>query len=145
MTGRPQLPEDAGTEDAVLQEHFDRLFSQVDGAAGFGHREHLHLTWLAVRQFGADRATLIVGHGLRRVAAYARMPQKYHETVSPAWVLLLAHHVGRDPVADFRVFLGRNQGLLDKRLLNRFYRSSTLAAAPARTSWVEPDLAPLPT
>jgi hypothetical protein len=26
----------------------------------------------------------------------------------------------------------------------RFYRSATLAAAPARTGWVEPDLEPFP-
>jgi hypothetical protein len=34
--------------------------------------------------------------------------------------------------------------LLDKRLLTRHYRSSTLAAAPARSGWVEPDLLPFP-
>jgi hypothetical protein len=34
--------------------------------------------------------------------------------------------------------------LLDKRLLARHYRSSTLAAAPARIGWVEPDLLPFP-
>jgi len=34
--------------------------------------------------------------------------------------------------------------LLDKRLLGRHYQSSTLAAAPARRGWVEPDLLPFP-
>ena len=34
--------------------------------------------------------------------------------------------------------------LLDKRLLGRHYRSSTLAAGPARRGWVEPDLLPFP-
>jgi hypothetical protein len=33
---------------------------------------------------------------------------------------------------------------LDKRLLTRFYRSSTLAAPEAKTGWVEPDLRPIP-
>jgi hypothetical protein len=41
-------------------------------------------------------------------------------------------------------FARRNPALLDKRLLSRHYRSSTLAADPARHGWVEPDLAPFP-
>ena len=46
--------------------------------------------------------------------------------------------------ADFGVFADRNPALLDKRLLARHYRSSTLAAGPARRGWVEPDLLPFP-
>jgi hypothetical protein len=34
--------------------------------------------------------------------------------------------------------------LLDKKLLTRFYRSSTLATDQARSGWVEPDLSPFP-
>ena len=44
----------------------------------------------------------------------------------------------------FDVFADRNPALLDKRLLARHYRSSTLAAGPARHDWVEPDLLPFP-
>ena len=46
--------------------------------------------------------------------------------------------------ADFETFTARNPLLLDKRLLGRFYRSSTLAGPEARTGWVEPDLEPFP-
>jgi hypothetical protein len=60
-------------------------------------------------------------------------------------VELVAHHVDADPeCAYFDIFAGRNPALLDKRLLSRHYRSSTLAAGPARRSWVEPDLLPFP-
>ncbi|HEX4223403.1 MAG TPA: hypothetical protein VHZ97_13630 [Pseudonocardiaceae bacterium] len=47
-------------------------------------------------------------------------------------------------VDDFDSFAEQNPALLDKRLLTRFYRSSTLAGTAARTGWVEPDLAPFP-
>ena len=50
-------------------------------------------------------------------------------------------HLG---VTGFDVFAERNPALLDKRLLARHYRSSPLAAGPARRSWVEPDLLPFP-
>ena len=82
---------------------------------------------------------------IRRIAAYERAPQKYHHTVSRAWVEIVAHHVDADPdCADFGTFADRHPALLDKRLLTRHYRSSTLAAAPARSGWVEPDLLPFP-
>ena len=82
---------------------------------------------------------------IQRIAAYERAPQKYHHTVSRAWVEIVAHHVDADPdCADFDTFAARHPALLDKRLLSRHYRSSTLAAAPARRGWVEPDLLPFP-
>ena len=124
---------------------FDELMGEVMASADtFGHREHVHLTWLAVRRAGMPAAVALVSDGLQRTARYAGAPQKYHVTVSRAWVELVAHHTAQDPTPDFTAFAGRNPELLDKRLLTRFYRSATLAAVPARTGWVEPDLAPFP-
>lgn len=124
---------------------FDELMAEVMRSADtFGHREHVHLTWLAVRRAGMPAAVAVVSEGIRRTARYAGAPQKYHVTVSRAWVELVAHHVAEDPIPDFTAFAGRNPELLDKRLLTRFYRNTTLAGARARTGWVEPDLAPFP-
>jgi hypothetical protein len=104
----------------------------------------------------------LVSDGIRRTARYAGAPQKYHETISRAWVELIAHHAtaghataghataghataqpaGAD--ADFAAFAAGNPLLLDKRLLTRFYRPATLASPAARAGWVEPDRAPFP-
>jgi hypothetical protein len=124
---------------------FDAIFAGVTaGGAGFGHRQHVQLTWLAVQRYGTRDATSLVSEGIRRTATYLGAPQKYHATVSRAWVELVGFHVGEDPGQDFDAFVGHHTALLDKRLLTRFYRSSTLAAPAARTGWVEPDLAPFP-
>ena len=124
---------------------FDELMTEVMASAdAFGHRQHVHLTWLAVRRTGMPAAVTVVSDGIRHTARYAGAPQKYHVTVSRAWVELVAHHTAEDPTPDFSAFTGRNPELLDKRLLTRFYRSTTLADVRARTGWVEPDLAPFP-
>ena len=100
---------------------------------------------MAVRRYGMPEATARICGWIQQIAAYERAPQKYHYTVSRAWVEIVAHHVEADPdCADFDAFAGRNPALLDKRLLSGHYRSSTLAANPARRGWVEPDLAPFP-
>jgi hypothetical protein len=119
--------------------------AEVTGSTGaFGHREHIHLTWLAVRRVGMPAAITLVSNGIQRTARYAGAPQKYHVTISRAWVELVDHHAAEPDRSDFADFAERNPALLDKRLLARFYRSTTLASARARTGWVEPDLAPFP-
>ncbi|GAB2587107.1 hypothetical protein GCM10027168_19850 [Streptomyces capparidis] len=124
---------------------FTELMAEVMATAErFGHRQHVHLTWLAVRRYGTEAAVELIGDGIRRTARYAGAPRKYNATVSRAWVELVGHHVGRSGTADFDAFADRNPALLDKKLLTRFYRPSTLAGTPARSGWVEPDLAPFP-
>ena len=110
----------------------------------FGHRQHIHLTWLAVRRYGTTAAVELVSDGIQRTARYAGAPQKYNATVSRAWVELVGHHAAEQPTRDFTDFIERHRALLDKRLLTRFYRATTLADAQARTGWVDPDLAPFP-
>jgi hypothetical protein len=118
----------------------------ITGEGGeFHHREHVHLTFWAVRRYGMPDAAERICRLIRGIAVYHRAPQKYHQTVSLAWTGLVAHHVAEDPAcADFEAFASAYPALLDKRLLSRHYRSSTLASQPARRGWVAPDLIPLP-
>jgi hypothetical protein len=124
---------------------FEELMGQVMAdAEHFGHRQHVHLTWLAVRRYGTAAAVDLVSDGIRRTARYAGAPQKYHATVSRAWVELVGHHAVASDILDFASFADYHPTLLDKRLLTRFYRPATLASTQARAGWIAPDLAPFP-
>jgi hypothetical protein len=124
---------------------FSDLMNEVMASADrFGHRQHIHVTWLAIRRYGTAAATDLVSDGIQGVARYHGAPQKYNATVSRAWVELVGHHADQSHAADFETFAEQNTALLDKRLLTRFYRSSTLASPAARTGWIEPDLQPFP-
>ena len=120
------------------------------GTGGFGHREHVHLAFLAVRRYGTAEAAERIGRWLRHLTAYAGAPQKYNATVTWAWTEIVGHHLARDQAdsgaaaMDFDSFAARHPRLLDKRLLRGHYSSSVLASARARTTWVEPDLMPFP-
>jgi hypothetical protein len=122
------------------------LLTEITGPDGeFRHRQHINLAFVAVRRYGMPEAITRICDWIQHIAAYARAPQKYHYTVSRAWVEIVAHHVAADPdCGDFGPFVARHPLLLDKRLLSRHYRSPTLAAAAARHGWVEPDLLPFP-
>ncbi|MFI9331539.1 hypothetical protein ACIGZJ_28875 [Kitasatospora sp. NPDC052868] len=124
---------------------FDALIAEVIATAGgFGHREHVRLTWLAIRRFGVPAATDLVSEGIQRTARKAGKPEKYHATLTQAWVELIGHHAAEHGEEDFTAFADRNPTLLDKDLPTRFYRPETLAGEAAKTGWVEPDLTPFP-
>ena len=133
------------TDDTGGAAVFDELMAEVmAGATRFGHREHVHLTWLAVRRCGAAEAVSLVSDGIQRTARYVGAPHKYHATISRAWVELVGYHVAESGDSDFPAFADYHSALLDKRLLTRFYCPATLASPRARTGWAEPDLAPFP-
>lgn len=133
-------------EDPV--ESFDRLFAQIDTTAGFGHRQHIELTWRAIREFGEHHAQTIMSDGIRRAAERAHAPKKFHATITYAWVHLVSSSMRAsmrtEPADDFDEFVHQHPDLLDKHLLERFYLPSTLAGTTAREQVVPPDLAPLP-
>jgi hypothetical protein len=130
------------TTDPELRAILDRIIGP-DGA--FRHRQHVNLAFVAVRHHGMPAAVDKVCAWIRQIAAYERAPQKYHYTVSRAWVELVARHVAADPDCDrFDTFAQRHPALLDKRLLTRHFHSSTLASKQARHGWAEPDLLPFP-
>ena len=136
------------------------LLSETVGEGGrFGHRQHVHLAYLAVRRHGMPLAIDLVCGWIQRLTQYGQSPQKYHRTVSEAWVRLVALHAARidaeaaaagaageggEAEAGFDRFVSAFPDLLDKRLLSRHYRSSVLASEAARHGWVEPDLVPFP-
>lgn len=146
MPGRHDAADTHGAPGGSGDAELAAIWPAITAGSGqFRHREHINLAFYAVRRYGMPDAAGRVCGWIRQVATYQRAPQKYHHTVSQAWVELVAHHVAEDPgCAEFVTFADRNPALLDKRLLARHYRSSTLAAAAARQRWVEPDLRPFP-
>lgn len=133
--GAPALPAELA---AILAE-----IVPPDGT--FRHREHIHLAYIAILRYGPEGAAGAVAGWIRHLAAYQRAPQKFHATITRAWVEIVAHHMAAGPAGqDFAAFAERHPPLLDKRLLTRHYTSRVLASPTAKAGWVEPDLAPFP-
>jgi hypothetical protein len=129
--------------DAALPADLAAALAEIVPPGGaFRHREHIHLAYIAVQRYGPDRAAEVVANWIRHLAAYQRAPQKFHATVTRAWVEIVAHHMAAGPpVPDFAAFADRYPLLLDKRLLTRHYSSRALASPAAKTGWLDPDLA----
>jgi hypothetical protein len=137
-----------GSDEPAIAERATGFSDLMDGvmatADRFGHRQHVHPTWLTVRRYGTATATDVITDGIQRTARYHGAPRRYNATVSRAWVELVGHHVDHSHTTEFDQFAQENLALLDKLLLSRFYEPSTLASDRARIGWIEPDRAPFP-
>jgi hypothetical protein len=109
-------------------------------ASSFRHGDHLRLAWLLLHRNPFDDALGLVRESIQRYAAHLGVPQLYHETITTAWVKLLATH----DEASFDEFIARNEHRLNLDLLHRFWTPAVLDSEGARLRWVPPDKQALP-
>ena len=110
----------------------------------FHHISHLHVAWVYLAESSSvQQAANKMRETLRRFAAAAGKPQKYHETITLFWVHLLARAraVGRAERLEELVYA--NPRLLEKNFPLGYYSAERLFSDEARVSWMEPDLKPL--
>ena len=127
-------------------EEFARAFEACEiPNEAFHHRDHIRLAWIYLKDYGAAGASTRISASIRKYAAHHGATHKYHETVTQAWMRLVAHAMGQLPAdASFEAVLAAAPMLLDKTSLNGFYSATVLASEAARSEWVDPDLKPLP-
>ena len=106
----------------------------------FHHADHLRLAWLYLHRLPWEAALQEISTNIRQFGLRHGKPHAFHETVTVAWVRLLSTHTEKT----FDEFLSVNEAKLKSNLLHRFWSPELLNSPQARTSWVEPDLNPLP-
>jgi len=127
-------------------EDFLRAFEDLSFPAElFHHREHLRVAWLYLQSSDASRAAERMAGGIRRFASHHGATQKYHHTLTMAWMRLVASTlVETTEKSTFEQFMAAHPELSDKNLFAKYYSNELLQSAAAREGWVEPDLQPLP-
>jgi len=126
-------------------EDFLRAFEDLSFPADlFHHREHLRVAWLYLKSFDASRAAERMTAGIRRFASHQGTTQKYHHTLTLAWMRLVAAALVETPEATFEEIIAAHPELCHKNLFAKYYSSKLLQSAAPREGWVEPDLQALP-
>src|ERR1700694_5876194 len=83
-------------------------------ASSFRHGDHLRLAWLLLHRKPFDEALKLVREGIQKYAAHLAVRHLYHETVTTAWVRLLATH----HEVSFTEFITNNEHRLNLTLLH---------------------------
>jgi hypothetical protein len=106
----------------------------------FRHADHLRLGWILLRSSDAETASNEAVKIIRAFGLHHGKGHAYNETVTRAWMRLLATHTE----ASFEEFLSRNQARISTGLLNEFWKAETLNSPRAQAEWMEPDIRALP-
>lgn len=121
----------------MSHDEFVRAFESCELSPDlFHHRDHIRLARIYINRLGAAEATERFRASIIRFAAHIGKSEKYHETITVAWMKLVIHAVADAP-ADL-------PKLLDQKYIEKFYSPELLATDAARTRFAEPDRSALP-
>jgi hypothetical protein len=130
----------------MTDEAFARAFEA--GAvtpAQFDHLAHVRVAWVSLQETASlDEALSRMRAGIRRFAAAAGVPEKYHETITVLWMRLLAEARAAGASGELSDVLREHPALADKDLPLQYYSRALLFRDDARARWVEPDLRAAP-
>jgi hypothetical protein len=124
------------TSDLSLTESF--LEGTLD-LTTFRHADHLHVGFELLRAHDFSTAAHLFGGGLKALAIRAGRPDAYHQTITLAFLALIAERAAGDTHADFDAFAGTNPDLLDKTALKRWYSPERLNSEIARRVFLLPE------
>ncbi len=110
---------------------------RIDPAA-FRHRDHVRVSYELLERHPFPEALLHLARGLRRLAAKAGRPEIYHETITAAFLALIAERRLRGSYGSWEEFATRNPDLFRKKLLDEIYEPAVLASPVARATFVLP-------
>jgi hypothetical protein len=125
-------------DDAAALARF--MGGDVDPAQ-FGHRDHVRMGFEMLRRYNFSEAAHHYSMALRTMATRAGRPDGFHQTVTIAFLSLIAERMLSIEAADFDAFERASPDLLVKSALTRWYRPERLAADAARRSFLLPDCA----
>ncbi len=104
--------------------------------AGFRHRDHVRLGFEMLRRHSFTEAAARFAAGLKAMTARIGRPEAYHETITVAFLALIAERM--EGHARFDAFIAANPDLLDKAVLGAWYPPERLSSPLARRSFVLP-------
>jgi len=110
----------------------------------FHHRDHIHLAWIYFRDHSLLDALCRFTRGIRRYAAWRGKPDRYHETITLAFLFLIYERMQRGRTATWEEFANANTDLFRRNpsVLAAYYRPETLASDHARLAFTLPDRLP---
>ena len=129
------------TAEAAQVELLQGFLDTTLPADRFHHQQHVQVAWLFVRKHGMPAALGEFTAAIKRFADAKGATGLYHETITWAFLLLIAEREARRPSESWEAFAAANPDLLSWKpsILERYYSSDLLKSDLARKVFVFPD------
>lgn len=125
---------------------FDRFVDTTLPAGEFHHQQHVEVAWMFVRRHGMPDALAEFTAAIQRFADAKGATGLYHQTITWAFLLLIADRQARCGAGTWEEFARANEDLLlwKPSILDRYYSKELLSSELARTTFLMPDLTSRP-
>ena len=125
-----------------MNDLLDKFMDTTLPSDQFHHRQHVNVAWLFVRNHGMPAALSEFTAAIKRFADAKGATGLYHETITWAFLLLIAERQAKCGAASWEEFASMNADLLvwKPSILERYYSKATLTSDLARAVFVFPDL-----
>jgi hypothetical protein len=101
--------------------------------ASFNHEAHLRLAYVYLVEYGSSQAHERMRHSLLAFLAYHGVPpEKYHETLTKAWILAVRHFMDKAASSSFAEFAANSQPILNSKAMLTHYTAERLFSQEAR-------------
>ena len=114
------------------------LDGRIDTAV-FRHADHVEVAFGLLGRGGYLEAATRLSSALKAITARAGMPGAYNETITLAFLSLIAERRGVAPNDDYAQFAAANPDLFDKGVLGRWYAPDRLGSDLARRTFLLPE------
>ena len=124
-----------------MPELLDKFVDTTLPSDQFHHQQHVQVAWLFVRKFGMPRALSEFTKALKRFADAKGATGLYHETITWAFLLLIADRQAHCAAGTWEDFAQANPDLLvwKPSILDRYYSKELLSSELARRTFLMPD------
>lgn len=111
---------------------------------GFDHEAHVYVAWRYLQEFELLESISRFRTALKNLTSSLGKPDKYHETITWFFMIVVAERATEDAAQDRTAFRRRNADLFqaDLALVCAHYTQKRLNSAAAKTKFLLPDLIP---
>lgn len=106
--------------------------------ARFTHRDHVRMGYELLKRQSFVEAAWRYSNALRAMTARAGQPGRFHQTVTVAFLSLIAEAMAGGDTGHFEVFAQAHPELLHPAVLARWYAPERLGSALARQTFLLP-------
>lgn len=114
------------------------LRGEIDSGA-FRHADHLRVGFELLQAYDFATAAHKLSTALKTLTAKAGNPGAYHQTITLAFLALIAERSAASRFDDFEPFARANPDLMDKAVLERWYAPERLRSDMARRIFLLPE------
>ena len=125
-----------------MEELFNRFVDTTLPSDQFHHRQHVQVAWMFIQKYGMPQALAEFSTAIKRFADAKGATGLYHETITWAFLLLIAERQAKCGAETWEAFAAANPDLLvwKPSILERYYSREVLKSDLARRVFLFPDL-----